>query len=386
MGRIRLFQIIILIGILSCSDQKKEIALSLITEIRKEYAPDRRTAIFEIELENKKTLVIRGETSLPDAKDILLDRLNFMGIDVQTDIIVLPGEEVGEEKFALINVSVANLRSHPAHSAELVTQALLGTPVNVLKKNNGWFLIQTPDSYIAWTNDGSIVPLDLEQLERWKKDRKIIYVNTYGFAKSTEGSQRVSDLVAGNVLPIDNENEESWIVKYPDDRRAIIPKSEAIDLDIWNENLVTSQNSISEAAHELMGVPYLWGGTSTKGLDCSGFTKTVYFHHGIILPRDASQQVHTGDLVDTERNFSNLEVGDLLFFGTINEDQSEQVVHVGLWLGDNKFIHASGDVHISSMDSLDEDFDEYNYNRYLRTKRIIGSESIGLNMIADIYR
>jgi cell wall-associated NlpC family hydrolase len=149
---------------------------------------------------------------------------------------------------------------------------------------------------------------------------------------------------------------------------------EAAKLEDWAQSQQISDSTLIAQAHKLMGVPYLWGGTSSKGVDCSGFTKTVYLMHGLILPRDASQQVHKGKLVDDKKDFSHLEVGDLLFFGRHLDDGTERVVHVGMWIGDNKFIHASGDVHISSMDSTTDQFDEYNFNRYLRTKRIIGHD------------
>ena len=97
--------------------------------------------------------------------------------------------------------------------------------------------------------------------------------------------------------------------------------------------------------------------------------------NGMIIPRDASQQVHTGKLVDDSKNFGNIQPGDLLFFGTPATDSTkEKVVHVGMWIGDNQFIHSSGRVHVSSMDSTATNFDEFNYNRYLRTKRLIGEE------------
>jgi cell wall-associated NlpC family hydrolase len=94
--------------------------------------------------------------------------------------------------------------------------------------------------------------------------------------------------------------------------------------------------------------------------------------NGMVIPRDASQQIHIGELVDNSMSFEKLLPGDLLFFGTKASDSlSEKVVHVGMWIGNNEFIHASGKVHISSMDSSAENFDSYNHSRYLRTKRVL---------------
>ncbi len=384
MGRLifSLFFIIILAS--ACRQREADTARELIIEIGEKYAPDPRTSIFDIKIKTQRPILLYGETNLPEARNALLKQLDSVGIRVTDDIVILPDSSVNDKPYALINVSVANLRSNPRHSAELVTQALLGTPVKLLKTSGGWALVQTPDQYIAWTEQSSFFAMNKSEIEVWKKREKIIYLPSFGVSLNAIGTQ-VSDLVSGNILLVEKKLKEAWYVQYPDGRRAFVGLNEALPVQNWISKLHISDSSVTMQAKKLLGVPYLWGGTSTKGMDCSGFTKTVYLMHGLILPRDASQQVQVGMLVDTIRNFSHHQVGDLLFFGRKNEDDSERVTHVGLWLGNNEFIHASGDVHISSVDSLSEIFDQFNYNRYLRTKRIFHAETSLPADIREIY-
>lgn len=385
MDRIGIYYFLLIVGMFSCADKRLDSVHTMTEEARQTFAPDKRTAIFEISLVPGNPIILTGETNLSNAKSELLQNLLSAGIEVEDKIKLLPDASLNVDPYAIINVSVANLRSQPKHSAELVTQALLGTPVNVLKEDDGWYLIQTPDEYIAWTNGGSLETMDTQSFLSWKNEQKLMYLPTYGFSYSPTGD-KVSDLVAGSVFVLNRENKETWEIKYPDDRIALVSKPEAQELSTWIDRLNPSDSSLIAAGKDLMGVPYLWGGTSTKGVDCSGFTKTVYFQHGLVLPRDASQQVHVGTLVDENRSFSSLEVGDLLFFGRKTEDGIEKVVHVGMWIGNDQFIHASGDVHISSMDSLSDNFDDYNYNRYLRTKRILGNTDQLPASIYEIYQ
>ncbi|OWW26774.1 glycoside hydrolase [Zobellia sp. OII3] len=362
--------------LVSCTEKSKKEAklLKTISEIREEYAPDKRTALFDVHVfTDTEKYILKGESNLPEAIGKLRATLKAENITYTDAIEILPSKELGKKTWAVVNISVANLRSKPKHSAELATQATLGTPVKVFKKDDDWYYIQTPDKYLSWVDAGGIVLMDKSQAENWKSKDKLIYTATAGYSyQDAEEEQRVSDLVAGDILEMIGETEEFFEVQYPDGRKAVVSKEESEPYQSWLEKLEPTQESLVATSKTLMGVPYLWGGTSTKGMDCSGFTKTIFFLNGMVIPRDASQQVHTGKAVDSVKNFDKLQKGDLLFFGKKATDSSpEKVVHVGMWIGNNEFIHASEMVRISSMDKNADNYDEFNHDRYLRSKRIL---------------
>ena len=355
----------------------------VIAQVSEEYAPDKRVAIFDIEaVKNEKIYTLKGESNMPEAVENLKNKMKAENLEFRDSIMMLPDEKGLEGKtMGVVKISVANLRDEPKHSAQLVTQATMGMPLKVYKKDGGWYYIQTPDGYLAWVDYGGIENKTEEEFSEWKKAEKLIYLKPFGssYEKADNSSQSVSDLVAGDVLELLSEENGYYKAKYPDGKEAFISASEAKPYQDWLSSLEMEKEDLVETSKKLMGLPYLWGGTSPKGVDCSGFTKTVYFLNGIVIPRDASQQVHTGKLVDTTKSFENLIPGDLLFFGRPATDStSERVVHVGMWIGDNQFIHSMGDVHISTMDTTSSEFDEYNYNRYLKSKRVFNQEDEAL--------
>ena len=372
-----------ILSLAACNDSEEpkvsnNMANDHIEEVRSEYIPDKRVALFNVEaVETDGKYILKGESNYPEAVTALKDRLKSENVTFEDSIQILPSKELGEKTYALVRTSVANIRSNPGHSSELATQATLGTPLKVLKQDGDWYLVQTPDKYLAWVDHGGITRLSKEEFSAWKAAEKVIYMDTFGqsYTEPSSDSGMVSDLVAGDILVKKADKNGFFEVQYPDGRLAYIERSKALDYEKWINSLEQSEDDLVATSKKLMGLPYLWGGTSSKGVDCSGFTKTIYFMNGMVIPRDASQQVHIGEVVDSTRNFENLKKGDLLFFGTPATDSTrERVVHVGMWIGDNKFIHSSGNVHISSMDKDSEDFDEFNYGRYLRTKRLLGTE------------
>lgn len=388
--RIFMRYVFVIFLILVGCEEKKETDIPFqqqIEEVKKEYAPDKRVALFNIEAEKTDdAYVLKGESNLPHAVDALKSRLSANNIDFSDRIQLLPSKELGTKTQAVIRVSVANLRSQPKHSAELSTQATLGTPVKVFKKEGSWYLIQTPDQYLSWVDSGGIQLMDTGAKTEWKSAEKIIFTKTYGhtYSNADKRAQVVSDMVAGAILVKSGEVPGFFEAKYPDGRTAFVAKEEAQDYDQWLQQLDPTIESLVDTSKKLMGVPYLWGGTSTKGVDCSGFTKTIYFLNGMVIPRDASQQVHTGKAIDSTKNFEDLVKGDLLFFGRKATDSTaEKVVHVGMWIGNNEFIHSSGMVRISSMDPNAPNFDQANLERYLRSKRVLKETEEGLINLAN---
>jgi len=354
--------------------QNKDIQ-EIIESARKKYVPDTRIEVFAIKAYRQKdTLILKGETTNRAAYNEVISEAKRGFLEVKDSIRLLPDKKLGEETWGIIYNSPGTIYRNPKHSAEIVSQALLGTPVSVLEKKSGWRRIQTPDRYIGWIN-GSVEPMTKAALQSYRQQPKIIVtsLSAFSYEHPDRGSQTISTLGAGDMLIKKEEKGMFYRISYPDGREAFVSKNDAQPFEIWKKSRILTGDEIVKTAKRFMGIPYLWGGTSSKGLDCSGFTKLVYFLHGIILARDASQQVLSGKLIDDKRNFDNAQSGDLVFFGTkaTDENPKESVVHVGIYIGNKRFIHASDYIQIGSFDSADPFYDEYNTGRYLRTKRIL---------------
>lgn len=346
--------------------------------IKKQYAPDKRVAIYDIELDyTNDKIIASGETDSKIGYQKLLDSLKSLDIDFINQIRVLPDTIIGNKMYAIAKNSVINIRSEPKHSAELGTQGLLGMPLKVLDKKGDFYRIQTPDKYISWVDKGGIHRMNKGEYDNWNNRKKVIFTKNFGYvyAEKNENSEIISDITLGGILKFKGLSNDFFEVEYPDKRTGFLKRDEAIDYESWMLNFPTSQESIEKIAKSMIGFPYLWGGTSSKGMDCSGFTKMTYLLNGFVIPRDASQQINAGKIIDNDLNFSGLEKGDLLFFGTkATEEKKQRVVHVGIWLGNEKmeFIHASGNVHLSSIDKNQPNYDEFNKNRYLGSRRYLG--------------
>lgn len=344
-------------------------------QVRNEFIPDKRVAVFDVNYQvSGQKITVKGVTTSAAAKNSLLSGLKKANYQVTDSLQLLPNNATLNGKtYGVVDLSVCNLRVAPDFSSEMTTQALLGMPVRVLQ-NEGWYRIQTPDNYIAWVHRAGVHPMTKAEYDAWNQADKIVVTSHYGFTyeKPDETAQTVSDVVGGNRLKWEGTEGAFYKVAYPDGRRAYIAQAIAQPEKVWRAALKQDAESIIRTAYTMMGIPYLWAGTSSKGMDCSGFVRTALFLHDIIIPRDASQQAYVGKHIDIAPGFANVQPGDLIFFGRkATPEKRERVVHVGIYIGNQKFIHSQGDVHVSSFTPTDRDFDPFNLNRLLYAVRIL---------------
>ena len=343
-----------------------------IDELRTQFAPDTRRALWRIRLEqDEEGLYIRGEVEEIAA----LEALKKLGL--RDSLELWPDTSSLRNKLrGVVHNSVANLRAEASHSSELVSQALLGTPLRLLTLERNWCLVQTPDEYIAWIDTTEMSSMTEQTFRAWLREKKLFYIYPEGYTYSSPREEViVSDIVIGAIVSRTGRKQlEHEEIRYPDGRKGWLRSQECTELETFHNSLSSNgtqklyrKEYILTAAPKTLGIPYLWGGTSIKGMDCSGFTKMLFFIAGWIIPRDASQQAEEGDTIDTSSGWENLQPCDMLFFGR-REEKRDKITHVGLWLGNGHFIHASGRVRLSSVHPTDEVYDSANVQRFLYAK------------------
>jgi Cell wall-associated hydrolases (invasion-associated proteins) len=368
----------ILFIICSCHSYSDKKLQTEIDNIAARFVPDRRVGICTIKLESGKkgTLILRGETTNPEAKKEIIKTLYNQGITVVDSIISAPDTTVNAKSFGLVTLSVINLRKEPDHTSELVSQAKLGTPVLILKNKNSWVQIQTPDNYISWTEASSVKLLNKMEMDVWKNSERLIYMDNSGWLHDNPSinSGVEGDLVGGCIMKRTGELKGYFSVELPDGRTGFIEKQKVMNFNDWKRITLCTEESICRVARTFLGLPYLWGGSSTKAVDCSGLVQSVYFMNGLILQRDASLQALHGSVVDISNGYSRLKKGDLLFFGS-NVNGIHHVTHVAIYMGNMEYINSSGRVMINSLDSTQTNYNRKRINSLLSAKRNIGVEN-----------
>ena len=284
---------------------------------------------------------------------------------------LLAAATLSAQEYGVVDISVCNLRATPDYDAEMVSQALLGTPVHIrqITDKNNWPEVQTPDTYTGWVHKDAITLMSFEDYHAWNAAPKVIVTALTGvvYAEASDRSATVSDVVAGDRLKDLGRKGRYLRVGFPDGRTGYIRRTLAKTEAEWRKGLSQETDDILATALTMNGFPYLWAGMSPKGMDCSGFVRTVLFMHDIIIPRDSGPMSRTGERIN---GLEDLQPGDLVFFGR-KDTAAPKVSHVGFYLGEGKFIHSLGLVKIGSFRPEDPEYDAYNTGRYLFASRVL---------------
>lgn len=271
---------------------------------------DAKSTVFDVKAEDKEgTVTLSGEVLVPEHKDGIERTLRVIGFEkIQNDIAVLPSPQLGKLGFAVVTSDTLSIKRFPQHLSEQLNQAAKGAPLRLLKPSpdEKYFLLQSADGYIGWANASDIKRMTLEE---WTQVRKI-------------------------------ENDD-----------------------------IAMSEKIKNIVRPIMGIPYVWGGTSNAGMDCSGFTQFVYRELGIFIPRDADQQSNVGELVAFRDYMHNLRAGDLLFFA----GGTGRISHVAISLGKTEYLQSTNEegVHYSSFAPDSYWYDERTAQKFIFARRIL---------------
>lgn len=338
-----------------------------------------------------------------------------------------------EKRMAVTALSENMMRAAADYESALETMSLMGTVVEIVGEEGYWRQVVTPEPYTAWCTNLGLVEMTADQINAYKAAPKYICTAQHSgvYATPSLTGKRLSDLSMGNLVRVvyadgtvgakglDGKTAKAVGTKaagekkakvkiskkgkfvevmLPDGRKGWTPAADVAEFAHWAEKQTVTADNIVNTALLFEGTPYLWGGASSKGLDCSGLVRLTFFMNGHLLPRNASQQVNYGReiIMDCDHSITpdsdkfhqemvtrtkNLQPGDLVFFGTpATFWANEKITHVGIYIGGGKIIHASHKVRINSLIPGQKDYYE-NSHRLLKARRYIGWQGAGMTPV-----
>ncbi|MFA5419052.1 MAG: C40 family peptidase [Bacteroidales bacterium] len=236
------------------------------------------------------------------------------------------------EVFGICNQSFAPLRKQPGDNYEMINQLIYGDLLHIKAKVNSWLLIETVhDTYEGW--------VDIKQVKQLTKDQ---YQQLTDSPKARVSSIAATALVNYATVPL-HLSLGSTLYQLHNNTFNNMEGAATFSGELLTLNSKPDGHKIALDANRYLNAPYLWGGRSVWGIDCSGLVQMSYLLNGISLPRDAADQAQKGEIVHF---IHEIKAGDLAFF----DNEEGKIVHVGLILPNKSIIHASGNVHIDSID------------------------------------
>ncbi|MCZ6765517.1 MAG: SH3 domain-containing C40 family peptidase [bacterium] len=263
--------------------------------------------------------------------------------DAPVEYVLLPNGQELPELLVATN-SVADVRREPVHTAELVNQVIYGDVLVPLKDQGDWYLIRTDDGYLGWIRNWHVTPSRREAVDEFLEGAgHRVRDNVVQVLEAPERSALpVGDAVIGTRVHAEPGERRGWRrISFPEGRTGFVP-SRALEPVPKRAGL--SRQELVTTGMRFLGIPYLWGGTTPKGFDCSGLIQRIFRLGGAVIPRDSDMQVMVGRSKPAGQP-DVLKTGDLLFFGS----DIDHITHVAMYLSDGLFLHACGHVRVGSL-------------------------------------
>jgi hypothetical protein len=240
---------------------------------------------------------------------------------------------MSETMHALVRTALAPVRAEPNVRAEQVSQEPMGAVLEILERSDTWVRVKGEDGHEGWMNEGGLRFCSAEEGQAWWDDAGGRPTVVLDATLVDDSGRALVRLPWGARVAVDDQHAH-----LPDGRSGRLSDGRWVGWAELGDHFPQTGDAVVATALEWMGVPYLWGGRTRWGTDCSGFVQAIYRLHGFHLPRDSYEQAEVGEAVTAGSDFVELRPGDLLFFRAVD---SPRVVHVALSLGGPAVLHAA---------------------------------------------
>jgi cell wall-associated NlpC family hydrolase len=244
---------------------------------------------------------------------------------------------------AVVREPVANMYAQPSQDAGVVSQAIYGANVAVTEQKDGWAHIRTADEYLGWTPLTALIPGPAYASQGKVAQVQSLFAHVYREDSVTKHAPLITVPFESRLEVVgDSKDDARWLqVRLPDDRLGWVQTG---DVSLAPKKMTIPE--MLEFSKRFMGLPYTWGGTSSYGYDCSGFSQMLGRRRGLNMPRDAQPQAEWSGVTAVARK--DLQPGDLLYFGS----SEKKITHTGIYLGEGKFINAT--TYLTPMVRIDD--------------------------------
>lgn len=326
---------------------------------RNEIGNDFRLFAFDVSplARGDRHVQLRGHIEFPETRASLVKFLEILGFTVDDQLQSLPAADLGGQIFGFVKTSHSLSYDKPRGKRTVETDSLLAEPLYLLREQEGHFLVHTGEGYLAYVEATDVVRVDASRFTQYLNGPSV---------------RIVADHVVNERLVVPLGARLKWVNTTGSNVTIELPTGELVALPDqvceMHHDPDETLDTIIHNAKQFLDTPYLWGGRTKQGVDCSGLVQIAFSIAGLHIPRDSYQQFYVGKLTATRWHTAGLRRGDTLYF--LGDDG--KIRHTGIYLGEDRFLHAvSPRVRVNSFNPQHEDYDPHRHASFAFAKRLL---------------